>query len=176
MDIQMPLMDGMKATEILRKTGYSRPIIALTANVMKGNFHKCDDVGFNCCLSKPIDHALFFTTLARYLNSDDIKARHEQAKKIEVSSDYENLVSDFENSLPSALVSLKKAVKEERWQDFEKQIHVLKGSGGSFGYLEITTLSSKIESLLKTENYYVAAEMLTEFERLSQSIFKSKVI
>jgi len=176
MDIQMPVMDGMKATEILRKTGYSRPIIALTANVMEGNLHKYDEVGFNGCLSKPIDHALFFTTLARYLNADDIKTRHEQAKEIEVSSDYANLVSDFESSLPSVLTYLKKAVKEERWQDFEKKMHVLKGSGGSFGYPEITTLSSKIESLLKAENYYVAAAMLTELEMLSQSIFKSKAI
>lgn len=176
MDIQMPLMDGMKATEILRKTGYSRPVIALTANTLEGEQDKYDVIGFNSCLSKPIDHKLFFTTLARYLNSDDIKARYEQAQKVEVSSDYAKLASDFESSLPGVLTYLKKAVKEERWENFAKQMHILKGSGGSFGYPEITNSCSKIESFLKAGDYYVAAAMLTELERISQSIFKSKAI
>lgn len=61
MDMQMPEMDGLEATRIIRKTVVEQPvIIALTANVMEGNEQECLDAGMNDYVSKPIklDHLI----------------------------------------------------------------------------------------------------------------------
>ena len=56
MDLQMPVMDGITASGIIRKElGISTPILALTANVVKGIIEKCSEAGMNGYVSKPFD-------------------------------------------------------------------------------------------------------------------------
>jgi len=55
MDIQMPVLDGFQAIAQLRKQGSSLPVVALTANAMKGFEHRLLEAGFTHYQSKPID-------------------------------------------------------------------------------------------------------------------------
>ncbi len=54
MDCQMPVMDGIEATRILRARGYDSPIVAVTANVLNEARAGCIEAGMNAYLSKPI--------------------------------------------------------------------------------------------------------------------------
>jgi CheY-like chemotaxis protein len=55
MDVQMPEMDGLEATELIRKQNIKQPvIIALTANTMQGDQEECLKAGMNDYISKPV--------------------------------------------------------------------------------------------------------------------------
>ncbi|MCA9198832.1 MAG: response regulator [Planctomycetales bacterium] len=70
MDMQMPVLDGYSATRQLRQNGYQIPIVALTANAMKGDEDKCFAAGCSHFLSKPVDMDELLRLLAEILDVD----------------------------------------------------------------------------------------------------------
>ncbi|MEJ2657201.1 MAG: response regulator [Desulfobacterales bacterium] len=86
MDMQMPEMDGIEATRLIREweekaglsgSGYELsshrkrvPIVALTANAIKGDKEKCLENGMDDYITKPINKNLFFDVIEKCLGSD----------------------------------------------------------------------------------------------------------
>ncbi|WP_193179690.1 response regulator [Nisaea sediminum] len=68
MDIQMPVLDGYAATEIIRSEPEfdDLPIIAMTANALSDEKEKCFAVGMQDHVSKPVDNRKMFSALARW--------------------------------------------------------------------------------------------------------------
>ncbi|KAF2112149.1 hypothetical protein BDV96DRAFT_498486 [Lophiotrema nucula] len=54
MDVQMPNLDGLQSTRLIRQSGFSSPIVALTAYAEESNVKECLDSGMDFFLSKPI--------------------------------------------------------------------------------------------------------------------------
>ncbi|NVK23293.1 MAG: response regulator, partial [Gammaproteobacteria bacterium] len=68
MDIQMPVMDGLTASQIIRtELKLDLPVIAMTAHAMEGDVQKSLAHGMNAHLTKPIDPDQLFQTLSHYL-------------------------------------------------------------------------------------------------------------
>lgn len=70
MDVQMPVMNGYDATKVIRNNpAFSKlPIIAMTANALKGEKGKCIQAGMNDYITKPIDTTLLFRTMRHWLS------------------------------------------------------------------------------------------------------------
>ena len=70
MDIQLPGMDGLTATKMIREDPQNKdiPIIALTSYAMKGDEERAKEAGCNGYITKPIDTEEFLKEVARFLN------------------------------------------------------------------------------------------------------------
>jgi len=77
MDIHMPNMNGYEATRALRERGFTLPILALTASVLKSEVKKCLEAGCDEHLNKPIDRPKLLQTLSKYLSSGQNSASGE---------------------------------------------------------------------------------------------------
>lgn len=69
MDVQMPVMDGIAAIKTIREKGFSDvPVIALTAQSIKGDKEKCLEAGMNDYISKPLRKEIFLEVLGKWAN------------------------------------------------------------------------------------------------------------
>lgn len=66
MDVQMPVMGGYEAMEMLRNHGYVKPVIALTAHTMRGEKEKSLAAGFSAHLAKPIDRNAMIEVVRKF--------------------------------------------------------------------------------------------------------------
>lgn len=105
MDVNMPEMDGPTATKRIRDLPGPKaqtPIIALTANAMKGDRERMLEVGMNDYVSKPIDPAKLADAILRHC---DVKTcleeaiQPEEGHTEEISDEQKSAVEDFKDSL-----------------------------------------------------------------------------
>lgn len=74
MDIQMPVMDGIEATRVIRHELRSDiPIIALSANAIKGENLRYFDAGMNDFISKPFTEEILISTIAKWLGGKEVQ-------------------------------------------------------------------------------------------------------
>jgi len=84
MDIQMPVMNGFEATKIIRSViSKTMPIIALTANAIKGDNEKCLEAGMNDYMSKPFKEEDLLRKIATSLLAELPKNTITIAKQVE---------------------------------------------------------------------------------------------
>lgn len=69
MDVQMPVLDGLEATRIIRKNPRwsALPIVAMTAHAMNGDKERCLNAGMNGYISKPVHPAHLLNVVDEYL-------------------------------------------------------------------------------------------------------------
>ena len=151
MDVQMPLMSGLEATEVLRAQGYRGPIIALTANATSEDRALCLQAGCDDYLTKPINRDKLYETTARYLCQQDTQntAAPIYSELEDDDPEIQKLVLRFVQGLPQNICRIDQFYQQQDWSSFKQHIHDLKGTGGNFGYPALTRLAENIEVELK---------------------------
>jgi CheY-like chemotaxis protein len=131
MDMLMPEMDGYQAVGILKEKGCTIPVVALTANAMKGDLEKCLEAGCDEYISKPIDKNILTGVLRRYL-----KVAYDGDRDVDSAGYHRNLlikkivdscngdeetariaVAAFIKDGPLCVRSLEKALDQENFND-----------------------------------------------------------
>jgi two-component system sensor histidine kinase/response regulator len=178
MDMQMPVMDGVTATRIIRKNPRfaGLPIIALTANVMVREQNEFIDAGITDYIGKPIDPDRMVTTLAKWVRPTRIPAS--AAISVPVVQEVQKSESETLPNLPGINVAetvrrmggsvalycklLDKFRATERnivttigemlaandLSTAERQAHTLRGTAGTLGAKNLQALAALLEGCI----------------------------
>jgi PAS domain S-box-containing protein len=171
MDIQMPVMDGMEATRLLRENEKFQklPIIAMTANALNEDRMQCLSIGMNDFIAKPFSPEILFATILRWITNPETALQasieNNQAKtddhKMSSSIDFNALGHLVGNSpekiakfalkfLDSASKGLQEFTQACEEQDLNRLCdlgHKLKSSARTVGANHFADLCQEIEHL-----------------------------
>jgi len=171
MDLQMPEMDGLTATRILRTKPELQqlPIIAMTAHAMVDEVQRCLEAGMNDHVGKPIDPEAFFAALARWTNAREKKgardlastaiAQHEitvpEIEGVDVAAGlqrvagnrllFRDLLAQFVAKQKSACEQITSALQSGDRYQAERLTHSLKGAAGNLGVNQIFHSAGSLE-------------------------------
>jgi two-component system sensor histidine kinase/response regulator len=112
MDIQMPEMDGIEATQKIReqKRFADLPIIAMTAHAMAGDRTRCLEAGMNDYISKPVRQDLLIGLISRWLGHGSGKKSDYHAATTSGSNNRKNPPAPQPGETPRVPINLKKAL------------------------------------------------------------------
>ena len=175
MDVQMPVMGGLEATQVIRAREARRswaadgnwqpvPIVAMTAHAMQGDRQKCLDAGMDDYVTKPIRPAEMFAAIERACGTEPPADDGGDRSLLDASDDgavinlshtrellegdefaVEQLVKVFFADFGMNLKSLQKAASQGDLDRLGSITHALKGSLGVFGATRATDAALRVE-------------------------------
>ena len=177
MDHMMPKMDGMEATKILRESGYTHPIVALTANALIGQAKIFMENGFDDFISKPIDIRQLNTVLNKFIRNKQQSEAVTKAQEIESFEEESKpevpainpvllsfFVKDAANAIPileSALADID-TISEEDIQLYAVTAHGMKSALVNIGKMELSQLAYTLEKAGKAQDKDIIKQQTQE--------------
>ena len=174
MDMQMPVMDGIEATHMIRALPSPKgriPIVAMTANAMVGDRETCLSSGMDDYIAKPIDAERVHAILSRWNGSSvgttppppaapaktappdviNIKA-HESLRKILGEETFAEVLQELHLNIRVFLGEIRQAQKNNDIKAAVTTAHTLKGASLNLGYALIGHHAHQIELKGKSGN------------------------
>jgi CheY-like chemotaxis protein len=179
MDHMMPDMDGIETTRLMRESGYTKPIVALTANAVAGQAEVFLQNGFDDFISKPIDIRQLNSILNRLIRDVQPEEVVEAARKqnFEVAHDRDDieesielnalLIDSFIRDVSHAIMMLDSIFEKEWYLNEDKvkkyivAVHGVKSSLQNMNEKEVAKLALILETAGRNTNY----ELLKEFSK-----------
>jgi len=198
MDINMPIMDGYTATQMIRLDSKfdTLPIVAFTALVLDSEIKKMFNAGINAFLAKPLNVGKLYTALAMYLldaplpKVTPIKRTEEQKiltyeginieEGIKRSNNSEALylevIKEFSEAYGESDIIFEKLVKEHRYEQIKMLCIDMRGLTGAIGANDMHQLMTEILQMLLYKKYDIVGnykeKYIFEIKTLNRSINK----
>lgn len=199
MDCQMPEMDGYEATRAIRTEKLSNaPIIALTANAMRGDKEKCLEAGMDDYVAKPAHFNDLQQALARWINHEGmpVKARNshydsegEDQEMVQhipvlclktwaglramVGSSFEMILQHYITGSANSLETIKQSFAVQDYDSTMRAAHSLKSSSAQVGTLTLSALAKEIENAARCHDKGNDSLLATLIERLEKAQVES---
>jgi CheY-like chemotaxis protein/HPt (histidine-containing phosphotransfer) domain-containing protein len=158
MDHMMPKMDGIETTMNIRNLGYTRPIVALTANAMAGQAERFLNNGFDGFISKPIDIRELNDSLNKFIRDKQTaevieKARLERSELVKLAASKTQLSAGselakiFTRDAEKAIAVLETAdcYNSGDLQMFIINVHSMKSALANIGEADLSAVALKLE-------------------------------
>ena len=184
MDVQMPVMDGLKATRLIRDPlsgvlNHAVPVIAMTAHAMQGDRETCLAAGMDDYVSKPVAPRVLLERLEKWLTGSGKKSDMEErphdaliwdrAGMVERLMDDEDLVAmvagSFLSDMPGQIAALRESIEAGKAYEIERQAHTIKGASANIGGEQVRKIAYEIEKAAKAGDLAGSARRLPELER-----------
>jgi CheY-like chemotaxis protein len=172
MDRQMPVMDGLTATRTIRAWEQANdrpptPIIALTASALKGDREKCLAAGCTAFLTKPIKQEVLLQAIKEHSSPAALTSLRELSSRLDPI--LLRAIPNFADRIPAYLQNCRQNVVVmldalDR-VDFETVMslgHQMRGSGGAYGFQEITDISAAVQEAAENADASVSRKWVGE--------------
>ncbi len=190
MDIQMPELDGLTATQRIREseklTQRHLPIIAMTAYAMKGDRERCIAAGMDGYVSKPINAESLRSAMVNALGGTKVSGQSESSDNHESEAMSQGLVSwSMEQTLeklggdekllqevmeifleeaPKHISALQIALVQGSGEAVERAAHSLKGELGYLSMSELSSCALDLEEMGRNSDLEGVSRLLPQFE------------
>ncbi|HEY2411152.1 MAG TPA: response regulator [Pirellulaceae bacterium] len=191
MDVQMPEMDGLEATRVIREqekqTGRHVPIIAMTAHALKGDRERCLGSGMDEYVSKPVRERQLLTALRTVLGDEVVAPLAEQPQDYVLdetnvidwnaalricAGDREllrEIAAAFLEEHPRRIDEIQRAMDTRDWELLHRAAHTIKGSMRYFGAHAVFDRAFGLEQLAAAQQLDGGEEI---FSLLKQELAK----
>jgi two-component system, sensor histidine kinase and response regulator len=183
MDVQMPEMDGLEATMVLRArekiSGHHQAVVAMTALVMKGDRERCMAAGMDGYLTKPIRPQELDDVLDSYVAKERVEISvAESSDLLEESVHKEELMERIDGDLtflaelleifrgdyPGQIRSARQAAMEGDAAALQRVGHALKGALGNLGATIASRIAGELETMGKSGDIALVGTRVTDLE------------
>ena len=185
MDVQMPEMDGLEATRLIREkekaTGKHIPIVALTAHAIKGDKEMCLEAGMDGYVSKPLQAENLLAAMKEVMSGCEepepvIPAFRDAGNGIfdleqslaVLDGDlelFEEIVGIFLDSSPGSMADIRDAVIRADAFKLNRSAHTLKGAVANFGARRVFETALRLEKMGEENNLSACADEFRTLER-----------
>jgi PAS domain S-box-containing protein len=187
MDLQMPIMDGIEATQIIRNEfNKTIPIIALTANAIKGESKVCIEAGMNDYISKPFEEDYFINTISKWINKtqktklvSEVKntnvALYDISAIVKISRGNQAFVNRmltlFVEKLPVQINELKNFYQLNDFEKLGKLAHQMKPSIDNMGIELLKPIIRDLEKSVERQNSkQQIIDQIFEVEKITKDV------
>jgi signal transduction histidine kinase/CheY-like chemotaxis protein len=188
MDLQMPVMNGVEATAYIRnKLNSNIPIIALTADVTTVDLAKCNAVGMNDYIAKPVDERLLYSKIigliknSRQIIESDLDIIPASVKPKCTNLEYlrqrtkskpklmMEMISLYLEQTPPLILAMINGFNTKDWDSLYTAVHKMIASFRIIGVgAEYETMAKKVQELARNKQESIEmAEMVLELENIS---------